>query len=196
MGSVHNVGMWAMPADGKAKSFCRILALGANSIFHATLLALQLFLSNPQHGALVFWTCKRSGMCSGPPSYAVFVKLSLDTWQTEKAKKRQQHGACADSINRNLSLADKVHGLQWKVVRISSIFGILSLLSAQYQANKRTLIDSFQFCILGIPAQPEGTREALCLAFYDYLRTRHPDKALTLTQPQLAWYFFMWHLIS
>lgn len=137
MALAHNVGMWAVPADGKAKASCRILALCANSIFHATLLALQLFLSNLQRGDLVFWTCKRSGMCSGPPSCAVFVKLSLDTWQTGKTKKRQQHGACADSVNRNLSSADKVHSLQWKVIRISGIFGILSLLSAQYQANKK-----------------------------------------------------------
>jgi len=109
-----------------------------------------------------------------------------------KDKEKATAGACADSVNRNLSLADRVHSLQWKVIRISGIFGILSLLSAQYQANKKTLIDSFQFCILGIPAQPEGTREALCLAFYNYLRTHYPSKALTLTQPQLAWYFFMW----
>lgn len=154
MASAYNMGMGAMPAAGKAKSLHRILALGANNIFHTTLLALQLYLSNPQHGDLVFWTCKRPGMCSGFHSCAVFVKLSLDRWQSGKAKKRQQHGACADSVNRDLSLVDKVHSLQWKVMRISSIFGILSLLSAQYQANKKKkpLIDSFQFCILGIPA--------------------------------------------
>lgn len=187
-----------MPADGRAKTFYRIFPLGANSMFanskfHATLLALQLFLSNPQNGDKVFRMCKRSGMSSGPPSCAVFVKLSLDKWQTEKTKKRQQHEASADSVNRNLSLADKVHSLQWKVIRISSIFGILSLLSAQYQTNKKkTLIDSFQFCILGIPAQPEGTREALSLAFYNYFRTRHPNKTLTLTQSQLL----MWCLVS
>lgn len=177
--SGHSLGMWALPADGKAKTFHRIFPLGANSIFCATLLALWLFLRNPQNGDKYFeW----SGMCSGPPSCAVFVKLSLDKWQTEKAKKRQQHGASADSVNRNLSLADKVHSLQWKVIRISSIFGILSLLSAQYQANKKPLIDSFQIFILGIPAQPEGTREALSLEFYNYFRTHHPNKALTLTQ--------------
>lgn len=122
-------------------------------------------------------------MCSGPTSCAVFVKLSLDKWQTEKTKKRQQLVASADSVNRNLSLADKVYSLQWKVRRISIIFGILSLLSAQYQANKKSLIDSFQFRVLGFPAQPEGTRKVLSLAFCNYFKTHHPNKALTHTVP-------------
>ena len=196
MASAHNVGMWAMPADGKARAFCRILALCANSIiscYFACITAVfkqsttrRLSILNLQKVWNVLRCPLLCSVCEAVPWY-------MTNW---KDKEKATAGACADSVNRNLSLADRVHSLQWKVIRISGIFGILSLLSAQYQANKKTLIDSFQFCILGIPAQPEGTREALCLAFYNYLRTHYPSKALTLTQPQLAWYFFMWHLIS
>lgn len=47
----------------------------------------------------------------------------------QEDRKKSSSVEAADRVNRNLSSLDKVCSLQWKVIRASGIFGILSLLS-------------------------------------------------------------------